>query len=250
MNPPYYIVSDNHFFMKNTSEENDRRKKLFKVFEKIREKNEGTLIIGGDFFDYWFEYDDVIPKGYESIFQEFKLLKKSNIKLHYILGNHDYWDFGYLKKNFDINVHKNDLTLNLNNNKILLTHGDGLLKNDYGYRLLKKIIRSKIFIKIYKLFPASFTTKFANKLSKSSSHYNHNDKYVDIIQKDMLEYAIKKWDEGYKAVLIGHYHQTGIIDKKDKSLVFLGDWLSKYTVTMIKDNKIWQGNWKEFIDLS
>ena len=46
MNPPYYIVSDNHFFMKNTSEENDRRKKLFKVFEKIREKNEGTLIIG------------------------------------------------------------------------------------------------------------------------------------------------------------------------------------------------------------
>ena len=54
MKAPYYIVSDNHFMMNNTQSEIDRREKLFKVFEKIIQKGKGTLIIGGDFFDFWF----------------------------------------------------------------------------------------------------------------------------------------------------------------------------------------------------
>ena len=44
--------------------------------------------------------------------------------------------------------------------------------------------------------------------------------------------------------------QVSVISNNDKSLTFLGDWLSKYTVTTLTDDKIWQGNWKEFIELS
>ena len=44
--------------------------------------------------------------------------------------------------------------------------------------------------------------------------------------------------------------KQGPLKKKNKSLTFLGDWISKFTVTMIDDNGVWQGNWKEFIDLS
>ena len=51
MNAPFYIISDNHFMMKDTSSEQERRNKLFKVFETIKLKKEGTLIIGGDFFE-------------------------------------------------------------------------------------------------------------------------------------------------------------------------------------------------------
>ena len=36
----------------------------------------------------------------------------------------------------------------------------------------------------------------------------------------------------------------------NNQLIYLGDWLSKYTVTVIDENSCWQGNWKEFIDLS
>tara|TARA_B100001142_G_scaffold96048_1_gene97893 strand:+ start:878 stop:1093 length:216 start_codon:yes stop_codon:yes gene_type:complete len=64
---PYYIVSDNHFFMKNDENEKNRRKKLFNILDHIKKKGIGTLIIGGDFFDYWFEYNNKIPSGYESL---------------------------------------------------------------------------------------------------------------------------------------------------------------------------------------
>jgi len=249
MKAPYYIVSDNHFCMDESKFEQERRTKLFNIFEKIKQTG-GTLIIGGDFFDYWFEYDEVIPKGYENILDSFCEMSQNNIDIHYVLGNHDYWDFGYLSKHCNVKTHNGDLVIKHNDNNILITHGDGLLKNDYGYRFMKKIIRSSIFIKLYKAFPPSFTIKIANKTSQISSRYNHHDDYVKQIKKEILLYAKKKWKENFNMVLVGHYHQTGSINEQNNSLTFLGDWISKFTVTKIDDNGIWQGDWKEFLDLS
>jgi len=250
INAPYYIVSDNHFFMQNNKEELQRREKLFCVLNHIKNKGEGTLIIGGDFFDYWFEYKNQIPAGYESLLKELKELKKSGIDIHYILGNHDFWDFGYLNQNIGITIHKGDLTIKYNNHNIYFTHGDGILKNDYSYTFMKKIIRSRIFIKIYNLFNPNFTTKLANNISNTSSRYNHHNNNVSTIKKDVLEFAQKKWKENYDMVLVGHYHQEGTIKENNKSVTFLGDWLSKFTVTVINENGLWQGNWQEFLDLS
>ena len=38
-----------------------------------------------------------------------------------------------------------------------------------------------------------------------------------------------------------------IIEEENGSLVFLGDWLTKFSVTRLNENGIWQGNWEEFI---
>jgi len=249
MQPPYYIISDNHFFMKSNDYEKNRREKLFQVFDCIKNNGTGTLIIGGDFFDYWFDYPDKIPSGYEDLLDELKKLASSGVNIHYILGNHDFWDFGYLKKHIGITTHNDDLILKINDKNIYITHGDGILKNDYGYRFMKKIIRSRLFIRLYTLFNSNFTTKLANKISNTSSRYNHTDKNVNIIKKDVLDFARKRWSENYDMVLVGHYHQIGTINENNKSLTFLGDWLSKYTVTMINDDGLWQGNSKEFLNL-
>ena len=107
-----------------------------------------------------------------------------------------------------------------------------------------------MFIKIYNLFNPNFTTKLANKISNTSSKYNHHDNNVEIIKRDVLEFARNKWEENYDTILVGHYHQEGTITENNKSVTFLGDWLTKFTVTVIDDNKLWQGNWKKFLNLS
>ena len=53
--------------------ENNRRKKLFHVFEKIKNTG-GTLVLGGDFFDFWFDYRFVIPSGYIDIIEQLRQL--------------------------------------------------------------------------------------------------------------------------------------------------------------------------------
>ena len=77
-----------------------------------------------------------------------------------------------------------------------------------------------------------------------------NDKFINVIMRDILNYAKKKWAKKIDIVMVGHYHQQKIINHGESSLIFLGDWLEKYTVTTINENNIWQGNWKEFIELT
>ena len=74
--------------------------------------------------------------------------------------------------------------------------------------------------------------------------------YVKQIKEEILLYAKNKWEENYNMVLVGHYHQTGTIYEGSNSVTVLGDWISKFTVTKIDNNGIWQGNSKEFLDLS
>ena len=108
LNKPVYFVSDNHFKYDVDSNEKDRRKKLYHVFNKIK-KTKGTLIIGGDFFDFWFYYPHMIPVGYHDLMEELSSLNESGISIHFVLGNHDYWDFGYFKKKFNGTVYSENL---------------------------------------------------------------------------------------------------------------------------------------------
>lgn len=242
--PPVYFISDNHFKMDVDESEINRRKKLYHVFEKIKSTG-GTLIIGGDFFDFWFDYKYVIPIGYVDLMEKLYELKKTNINIHYILGNHDYWDFGYFQKKFGSKVYRSNLEFLNNKSKILISHGDGLLKNDYGYRFMKKIIRSNTCIFLFRNFHPDWGYSLAKKISKSSENYNHHDQKSEEIRSELIEYAHLQWELGIDTVLLGHYHQTGIVESGKNKLIFLGDWLRHYTVTRLDNNGWWQGNWNE-----
>ena len=237
---PIYFISDNHFSMENTQSEQIRRDKLFTLFEKIKQ-TKGTLIIGGDFFDFWFDYKNVVPKGYNSILFKLEELFKSGIKIHYILGNHDFWDFGSFTNKFGATVHKGDLESDVNGQKILVTHGDGLLKDDKAYRFMKLIIRSKVAIFLFKLFHPDWGCALAKKISKTSSNYHHHDEKSTQIRKEISTFAEKKWTQGYDTVLVGHYHQTKIDTCDTKKLIFMGDWLKHFTVTLLDEN-----GWNQF----
>ena len=241
---PVYFLSDNHFKMDINEREVKRRKKIFYVFEKIKLTG-GTLIIGGDFFDFWFDYGHVIPPGYTNLLEKLSELNKLGIIIHYVLGNHDFWDFGYFKNKFGAHVHYGNLECQIKNNNILISHGDGLLKNDYSYRFMKKIIRSKMFICCFKNFNSNWGCSLAKKISKTSEDYHHHDEKSNEIREELLNYAFSQWNLGFETVIIGHYHQTGIIEKEHKRLIFMGDWLKHFTVTRFDDNGWWQGEWDE-----
>ena len=240
MKTPIFFVSDNHFQKRNDDSERGRRKKFYSLLNHIKD-NQGTLIIGGDFFDFWFEYKGYVPFEYLDIFEKLKELKSSGVEIYYILGNHDYWDFGFFNRTFATESFKNQFCFKHDNKKIVIMHGDGVLKEDRGYRLFRRIIRSKLCIFLYNLLSPRIGYYIANKIShadKPKEYYKHNE----IIKKKLTKYAEKKWNE-VDVLLLGHYHQSGIITKNNKKLIFLGDWLNQFLVTKY-DNGSWeQINW-------
>ena len=244
MKLPLYFISDSHMGMEINDSEIQRRQKIFQLFDKIKLSG-GTLIIGGDFFDFWFEFGKKTPNIYKDVFKELESLKDNGIDIHYVAGNHDYWNFGYFESTFLKSFYKDDLLIDDFGLKILVTHGDGLLKSDVGYRALKKVLRNRVFIFFFKLLGEKIGYKIGNKVSHASQGYNHFDNNVDEIMNDITEYAEQKWSEGIDIVLVGHYHQKTIIEKDSKMLIFLGDWLKHYAFTKF-DGKEWtQFSWNE-----
>jgi len=241
---PVYFISDNHFTLYIDPSEKERRNRLYQVFEKMKSTN-GTLVIGGDFFDFWFNYKDIIPAGYEDLMEHLDELNQAGISIHFVLGNHDYWDFGYFQKKFNATVYEKNLEIKNATNYIQVCHGDGLLKNDYGYRFMKKIIRSRLCIILFRNFHAGCGYWLAQKISKTSGVYHHHDAKSKSIRNEMIAYARTQWEMGFTTVLLGHYHQTGIIEENGNFLIFMGDWLRHFTVTRLDKNGWWQGTWNE-----
>jgi len=252
MKLPVYFVSDNHFFMDSPPNEGYRRELLFSLFEKIKKDN-GSLVIGGDFLDFWFDYGKEPTPGYEDIFNKLEELSSHGIEIHYILGNHDYWDFGYFEKKFNAKIYRDNLEFSINQQKIILTHGDGLLSRDSGYRFMRKIIRSKICIYLFKMLGGQIGSKLAKRVSNTSKRYNYSEKHnkknnikKEDIRSEINNYIIDNWIEKADTVLVGHYHLTGIDNlNNNKKIIYLGDWLSYYTVTCLNESGWEQFSWEE-----
>ena len=80
---PVYFISDNHFALNIDNYERERRAKLYQVFEKIKISG-GSLVIGGDFFDFWFNYRYVVPAGYVDLLEQLDQLNQAGILIHFV----------------------------------------------------------------------------------------------------------------------------------------------------------------------
>ncbi len=244
MKLPLYVVSDNHFLMNGTSGELQRRELLFRLFRHIGREG-GTLIIGGDFFDFWFDYRHVIPKYYQDILAQLHVLGQSGVTIHYIAGNHDYWDFGVLSAIPGLTFHRSDFSFQLDGKNILFTHGDGLLSWDHGYRWMKKIIRSRLCIRLFRLLHADWGCALAKFVSKTAERAALVETPYEDVQKEIRNFArLTRKKKNTDILLVGHYHYTGIEFEKDYTLIWLGDWLKHFTVTRYDGGKWTQENYQ------
>ena len=67
-------------------------------------------------------------------------------------------------------------------------------------------------------------------------------------KKRILQYSKEQnWGES-KTLFLST--KEGIITHQQKQLIYLGDWINKYTVTIINKETCWQGDWEQFLDLS
>ena len=222
MQLPIYFFGDNHF-SPTPSLSNEQKIKKMEEFILEIENSKGSIFIMGDFFDYYFEYNRNNPNYFERIFSLLEKIKTKGIEVYFIAGNHDFW----IGKKFESVITKSflsDQILCEGNKRIYVTHGDGILSWDKGYRLLKFILRSKIFRFLYSLLPKNIALKVANRISyeRKDSHKINNDK-LEKIHSELIQYSRTKWDKGCDIVIMGHYHHSFNFSENQKQLIILDD---------------------------
>ena len=222
MQLPIYFFGDNHF-SPTPSLSNEQKIKKMEEFILEIENSKGSIFIMGDFFDYYFEYNRNNPNYFKRIFSLLEKIKTKGIEVYFIAGNHDFW----IGKKFQSVITKSflsDQILSVGNKRIYVTHGDGILSWDKGYRLLKFILRSKIFRFLYSLLPKNIALKVANRISyeRKDSHKINNDK-LEKIHSELIQYSRLKWDKGCDIVIMGHYHHSFNFSENQKQLIILDD---------------------------
>ena len=222
MQLPIYFFGDNHF-SPTPSLSNEQKIKKMEEFILEIENSKGSIFIMGDFFDYYFEYSRNNPNYFERIFSLLEKIKTKGIEVYFIAGNHDFW----IGKKFQSVITKSflsDQILSEGNKRIYVTHGDGILSWDKGYRLLKFILRSKIFRFLFSLLPKNIALKVANRISyeRKDSHKINNDK-LEKIHSELIQYSRSKWNKGCDIVIMGHYHHSFNFSENQKQLIILDD---------------------------
>jgi UDP-2,3-diacylglucosamine hydrolase len=234
-----YFFSDAHLGLGTIEEDRQKESRIVHFLDSIRNNAEHIFIVG-DLFDYWFEYRSVVPKGYFRLLSKLAELTDLNIPVSMIAGNHDFWVKDYFKNELGMEILLEPVGMNINGKKFYIHHGDGLLKGDIGYKILKKILRNKLNIFLFSLVHPDITGWIARWSSRTSRRYTSKKVYEG---NGMAEFAAEKIREGYDYVVMGHNHSQSHQKIGTGEYINLGDWISENTYAVFDGKKMQLKKW-------
>jgi UDP-2,3-diacylglucosamine hydrolase len=222
-----FFISDLHLREADTAGVKQTYAMLQSFFLKVRQEAR-TLYIVGDYFDFWFDYKHVIPAQCLMGLHRLMEVREAGVDIHYLTGNHDHWAGLSFEKHLNVTLHHEPIWVTIGRKKVLLIHGDGISDLDKKYRLMKKVLRNRFNIFLFRWLHPDLGIALANALSHASKRRDRNyEKYIG--DRSVDSFFQKQFDEGADIIVMGHHH---LPDEKyfgGKKYVNLGDWISHFT---------------------
>lgn len=233
-----FFLSDAHFGIELPGCE-QREQHFFDLIQTI--PSDSTLFILGDLFDFWIEYRYSVRPDYFHVLHHLMMLKDRGVKICYLAGNHDFALGDFLQKNLGISIYLDSLETTIQGKKIYMYHGDGLIKKDIGYRLLKKVLRNQFNQKIYRLLHPNIGVPLGVFFSGSSRKYLRKTLSDEIIS-EYRNCAKERLDAGNEIVLFAHTHHPDHLTIGTKTYCNIGSWLINYNFATLQDGcfKLWR----------
>jgi UDP-2,3-diacylglucosamine hydrolase len=241
-----YFISDVHLSFDNNGQEKEKRKNLLDFLDYIEaDKDAAELYVLGDLFDFWFEWYHVIPKYWAPVLFKLKQLTDAGVCVKLVAGNHDFYLGGYLEEELGVCCVNEYCQFERNSKRFFAAHGDGYARKDRGYRLLKRIIRSRVSIFLFKTFiPADLGMLLARWSSRSSRKWVKIEKHS--WAEEYFQAAQKKFAEGFDYVVLAHIHFPMIREDNDtgKTYVNCGDWINQFSYALYDGSRLMLKYWK------
>lgn len=234
-----YFASDFHLGAPNEEISLKREKLLVKWLDEIKTDAEVIYLVG-DLFDFWFEYDTAVPRGFTRFLGKLAELSDTGIPIHIFTGNHDMWMFGYLEKELNITLHREPIVREYSGKKFFIGHGDGLGPGDHGFKVIKKVFANKMSQWMFAKLHPDWGIKLAQFWSGKSRDNNEDEKYLGEDGEWLVQFAKEKLkSEHYNYFIFGHRHLPLYMDVgNDSFYINLGDWISHNTYAVFDGEKL------------
>jgi UDP-2,3-diacylglucosamine hydrolase len=227
-----YFASDNHLGAPSLAESRPREIQFVAWLNSIK-SDVGALFLLGDLFDFWFEYDTVIPKGFTRVLGKLAELSDAGVSIYFFTGNHDLWMNGYFEEELNIKVFHSPKEFLIGDKHFFIGHGDGLGPSDKGYKRFKKVVSNPFFKWCFRWLHPDIGMRIAQYLSVKNKLISGDEdvKFEGEDSEWLVQYCRRKLETTHRDVFIfGHRHMPLDISLNDQSKYYnLGDWISYYT---------------------
>ena len=227
-NKKVYFASDFHLGIPN-HEQSLLREKLIVAWLDEVSKDAQTIFLVGDIFDFWFEYKQVIPKGFVRLLGKLAELADRGIEVIIFSGNHDLWLKNYLVEEIGIQICHEPQSYQIGSHAFYIAHGDGLGPGDRKFKLFKSIFKNPICQWLFRWLHPDIGVALAKRWSNGSRLAQldepltfHGEKEWLIIHSNQVERT-----NHHDYYVYGHRHIAGIHELDDKATyVNLGEWVT------------------------
>ena len=236
-----YFASDNHLGAPNLEESLVREKKFVSWLDTIKKDAEAVFLVG-DIFDFWFEYNEVVPKGFTRTLGKLAEISDAGVPIHYFAGNHDMWLVDYFQKELNLTVHNKPKIFTINDKKFFVGHGDGLGPGDKSFKIMKKIFKNPFFNWCFRCVHPDLGIKLGKYLSnKNRLKFSLEDLKFNGNENEWLtKYCKEKLkNEHYDYFIFGHRHIPLEIELSPNSTyINLGDWITHFSYAVFDGRQV------------
>ncbi len=229
-----FFIADAHLGSQSLEQEVLKERYLCSFLQSLPREN-SRLIICGDLFDFWFEYRYVVPRRYFRVLAELQRLAQAGVPIDYLPGNHDFWLGSFLRDEIGITLHRDDMVIEQGAQRVYVRHGDGLMRKDHLYRVLKKVLRFPPNVFFYRWLHPDLGIPLALFFSHLSREAAKNEK--DYSDADYRAYAREQLQHGFQGVVLGHSHMAALDFYPGGWYLNPGDWMRTFTYGILCETK-------------
>lgn len=232
----HYFVSDIHLGSGDVAEQRRVERTFLDFLAKI-EADAESLYLVGDIFDFWFEYKEVVPKGFVRVLGRLAELSDKGVKIVMLTGNHDMWVGNYLTEECGIELYTEPQTFTIAGKTIFVAHGDNMnIKGKPILRLMNAMFRSNWLRKSSAriIHPDNFI-RFGKWWSGKSRKSHGGSKDIKVLQP-LINYAVEYGQEhNVDYFIFGHLHYAADIQNNER-ILFMGDWHTQPSYVALDNN--------------
>ncbi len=221
-----YFASDVHLGLRvNDPEDRERR---FAAFLNGIPSDAKALYLLGDIWDFWYEYHDVVPKGYIRVFAALQRLMDDGVEVYFFQGNHDVWTYHYFEE-LGMKRLMQPCLVEIGGKVFCLGHGDGLGPVPRGYRFLRAVFYNKVLQFLFSLLHPRIAFAFGNSWSRKNRLARHEEYRFRGADEPLVKFA-EDFSRKHKVdyFIFGHYHvDVRMMLSTGAEFIVLKDWLDR-----------------------
>lgn len=221
-----YFASDVHLGL-DVKDMEDREKRFVEFLESIPKDTTEALYLLGDIWDFWYEYHDVVPKGYVKVFSALMDLMTAGVKVFFFPGNHDIWCYRYFS-DMGIGILRQPHLVEIAGKVFCLGHGDGLGRGMRWYKLMRWAFHNRLLQILFSFIHPWLAFRLGKGWSKKSRLARSVPYVFRGEDESLYAYAAEmSAQERIDFFVFGHYHtHVDMTLPSGARFIILKDWIS------------------------